>query len=721
EIDQAVSVLQSGEFGLQQSSDFEKVSARKLNRSEYDFHPELGYISLNVNVQPDQVVGVAFQYSYNGKNYKVGELSINQESTTPDSSLNVLFVKMLKSTTQRTTDPTWDLMMKNVYSIGAFRVDQKDFRLNVFYEDPGRGDKRFLPETNLAGQPLLRVFNLDKLNVQGDPQPDGVFDFVPGLTINLNNGRIMFPVLEPFGESLARQIDDPALREKYSYQELYDSTVFLAREFAEKNRYLIRGSYKSSVSSEISLGSFNIPPGSVRVTAGGQLLQEGVDYEVDYNIGRVRILNDAILNSGVPVNASFEDNTLFGFQTKSMFGVRADYRVDENFNIGGTVLKLFERPFTQKVNIGDDPINNTIYGLDVNLSREAPWLTKMVDAIPGLSTKAPSNRTVSAEGALLKPGHSKAINQTREDQGGVVMIDDFEGSASSFDLRQPVLNWYLASVPQNNDPRNGIVLPESQLVNDRRSNSNRAKMSWYRIDQSARNGSDRTNPYTSQVPQEEVFPNAQIPPDQLPNIQTLDMTYFPDERGPYNFDTPDGFPGISSGVRIEGQNIKLRDPETRWAGIMRALNTNDFQTANIEFLEFWMLSPFLDPDDPMMPADDIDRKEGTLYINLGNISEDIMRDSRKFFENGLPGPINPSRRVDTTNLSVVPIGQQITQAFDNDEETRRKQDVGLDGLDDDAERVKFADYIQSLAAANPIAAEQIAQDPSGDNFRYYRD
>ena len=721
EIDQAVSVLQSGQFQMQQSTDFEKIAARKLRPSEYNIHPELGYISLNVNVQPDQVVGVAFQYSYNGKNYKVGELSINQESTEPDSSLNVLFVKMLKSTTQRTTDPSWDLMMKNIYSIGAFRVDRNDFQLNVFYEDPGQGDKRFLPETNLAGQPLLRVFNLDQLNVQGDPQPDGVFDFIPGLTINLNNGRIMFPVLEPFGESLAEQIEDPALEEKYVYSELYDSTVFLAREFAEKNRYVIRGSYKSSVTSEISLGAFNIPPGSVRVTAGGQQLREGVDYEIDYNIGRVRILNDAILKSGVPVNVSFEDNTLFGFQTKSMFGLRADYRIDENFNIGGTVLKLFERPFTQKVNIGDDPINNTIYGLDMNLSRDAPWLTKAVDAIPGLSTKAPSNITVSAEGAWLKPGHSRAINQTRDDQGGVVMIDDFEGSASSFDLRQPVLNWYLASVPQNNDPRNGIVFEESQLVNDRRSNANRAKMSWYRIDQSARSGQDQDNPYTQQIAQEEVFPNAQIPPDQLPNIQTLDLSYFPNERGPYNFDTPDGFPGLSSGVRIEGQDIKLRDPETRWAGIMRALNTNDFQTANIEFLEFWVMSPFLDPDDPMSPADDRDQKQGTLYINLGNISEDIMRDSRKFFENGLPGPINPNRRVDTTNLSVVPIGQQITQAFDNDEETRRLQDVGLDGLDDVAERRQYADYLQALAAANPIAAEAIAQDPSGDNFRYYRD
>ena len=722
EIDQAVSVLQSGQFGMVQARDFEKVSARKLRPNEYTVHPELGYVSLNINVQPDQVVGVAYQYSYNGKNLKVGELSINSESTKPDSSLNVLFVKMLKSTTQRPDVPTWDLMMKNVYSIGAFQVDRKDFRLDVVYEDPGRGQKRFLPDAgDLTGVPLLRIFNLDELNIQGDPQPDGVFDFVPGLTINLTNGRVMFPVLEPFGSSLADDLD-PSFRDQYVYQELYDSTLFQAREFPEKNRFNIKGSYKSSVTSEISLGAFNIPPGSVRVSAGGQVLREGTDYEIDYNIGRVRILNDAILNSGVPVNVSFEDNTLFGFQTKTMVGLRADYRVGEDLNIGATMLKLFERPFTQKVNIGDDPINNTIYGMDVTLNRDAPWLTKMVDAIPGLSTKAPSSISLNAEFAALKPGHSRAINQNSKDKGGVVYLDDFEGAASSFDLRQPVLNWFLASTPQNDGENNNPKFPESSLVNDLRNGANRAKLSWYRIDQSIRNSADQTNPYTSQIPQTEVFPNIQVPPDQLPNIQTLDMSFFPNERGPYNFDVPNGYPGFTEGVEIVGNQIRLRDPETRWGGIMRELNTNDFQSANIEFLEFWMLSPFLDPENPQAPAPDFSDKEGTLYINLGNISEDILRDSRMFFENGLPGPANPNRRVDTTAWSVVPVAQQITRAFDNDEQTRTAQDVGLDGLDDAGERRNFRSYLSEVSASNPSFVQNVLNnDPAGDNFRYFRD
>ncbi|MEL7121164.1 MAG: cell surface protein SprA, partial [Bacteroidota bacterium] len=719
EIDQAVSILQGPGFNLQQASDFEKVGARKLKEQEYTFHPELGFISLNINVQPDQVVGVAFTYSYNGKTYKVGELSFNQENTSPDSTLNVLFVKMLKSTTQRTDVSTWDLMMKNVYSIGAFNVNRDDFKLDVFYEDPGRGEKRFLPTSNLAGRPLLRVFNLDILNVQGDPQPDGIFDYVPGITINPRNGRIMFPVLEPFGSALAEQIDDPAEQEQYVYQELYDQTIFLAREFPEKNRFSIRGSYKSSVTSEISLGAFNIPPGSVTVTAGGQVLVEGTDYEVDYNIGRVKILNDAILSSGVPVNVRFEDNTLFGFQTKTMVGLRADYEIDENFNIGGTFLQLFERPFTQKVNIGEDPINNKIYGFDMNLNREAPWLTKAVNALPFFNTKEPSSIAVSAEAAFLKPGHSRAINQNRKDRGGVVFIDDFEGSVNGVDISIPAANWFLASVPQNDGENNNPLFPESALVNDVRYGSNRARLNWYFLDRAVR-GTNDTRPYVSEVPQQEVFPNFIQTPDQA-LFRTFDMSFYPQERGPYNFDIPGGYPGFSRGTTFIGDSMILNDPQVRWGGIMRALNNNDFQSANIEFIEFWMLSPFLDPEDATRPAENYEDKEGTFYINLGNISEDILRDSRKAFENGLPGPANPNRRVDTTNWSVVPIGQQITRAFDNDIETRQLQDVGYDGLDNEGELRTFGSFIDAVGAANPVAAQKLAIDPANDDYRYFRD
>ncbi len=711
-LDNAVATLQSPSFGFQQSKDFEKVRARLLSATEYNFHPELGFVSVNVNLRPDQVLGVAYQYTYNGEIHQVGEFSTDVPIN-PDT-LSVLYTKMLKSTTPRVDLPAWDLMMKNVYSIGAFQVNREDFKLDVFYEDPGEGEKRFIPESNLAGTPLIRVFNLDNLNSQGDPLPDGVFDFVPGVTIDPRGGRIIFPVLEPFGSSLANQIDDPSLKQKYSYDILYDSTVTRAREYPEFNRFKIAGTYKSSVSSEIQLGAFNLPPGSVNVSAGAQQLVEGVDYEVDYNIGRIKILNDAILNSGVPVNVSFEDNTLFGFQTKTMLGLRADYRFSEEVSIGGTYMHLFERPFTQKVNIGDDPINNKIIGLDVSINKTAPWLTKAIDRLPLIETKEESSISFLAEGAVLKPGHSRAINQG-DDKKGSVYLDDFEGSASSFDLRTPANSWYLASVPQNDEQNNNPMFPEGEFIDTTLNGVNRALLNWYRLDPSVRCGNeDLADSYCAGIRLEEVFPNRQLTPGQTSVAQSFNLSYYPDERGQYNFDLPNGGTDFSAGLDREG---KLEEPETRWAGIMRALNTNNFEAANIEYLEFWVLSPFIDEAYQRPPGD------GKLFIELGNISEDVLRDSRKSFENGLPtgDPDNP-RPFDETSWGRIPRVPPITNAFDNDQDKRINQDVGLDGMNDNDEASKFSGVLsQYQAALNPDAYAEIARDPSNDNFIYFND
>ena len=481
-LDNAVATLGSSEFGFQQSRDFEKVSARLLSPNEYTYNADLGFISLNVNLRPDQVLGVAFEYDYNGKTFQVGELTKEGAGSNEEGDLTVLFVKMLKSTTQRVDVSTWDLMMKNHYNIGAFQVNPDDFVFDIFYDDPGQGDKRFIPER--SEDPLLRIFNLDQLNVQGDPCPDGIFDFVSNITINPRNGRIMFPILEPFGNSLRTSLanlPNPLVGEAadaFIYDELYRQTLFNAREFTERNRFVMKGSYKSSVSSEISLGAFNLPEGSVTVRAGGRVLVAGQDYDIDYNIGRIKILNDGVLNSGTPVDVSFEDNTLFSVQTRTMLGVRADYEINKDFNIGATYMRLFERPFTQKVNIGDDPINNRVLGFDINYRKEAPFLTKMVDAIPFIETKEPSSINFVAEVAGLKPSHPRAINVGTNDddeKGGTVYVDDFEGTTSNNDLRIPANNWVLASVPQGaTNVLGGSVLRESELINDTDAGANRA-------------------------------------------------------------------------------------------------------------------------------------------------------------------------------------------------------------------------------------------------------
>ncbi|PMB15259.1 cell surface protein SprA, partial [Fischerella thermalis CCMEE 5319] len=260
----------------------------------------------------------------------------------------------------------------------------------------------------------------------------------------------------------------------YVFQQLYDSTRFRAQEMTKLNKFFLRGRYKSASGSEIQLNAINIPRGSVSVTAGGVKLQEGTQYTVDYNLGRVRILDEGIINSGLPIRVDFENNALFGANVKSFAGINVDHRVSEHWNIGGTLLHLRERPFTQKVNLGFEPIANTIWGLNTQYSKEAPILTKLVDALPFISTKAPSTINAQGEFAQLIPGSPRAIKLDREE---TTYIDDFESSQTLIDIRNP-MRWQLASIPSGQSD----LFPESELNNDIRIGFNRARIAWYTID-----------------------------------------------------------------------------------------------------------------------------------------------------------------------------------------------------------------------------------------------
>jgi len=698
--DKVVSGLQRPPFNFAIGRDFEVFKGKLLDQREYTVHPDLGFISFRRVVRPSDIVAISYKYTFNGKAYKVGEFT---QEVAPDS-LNVIVTKLVKPRSNRVDIPIWDLMMKNFYSLRSFGISEEDFKLDVLFDDPGAGEKRFLPETELKSIPLLNLLNLDKLNKQRDPFPDGVFDFVPGLTIDPQSGRMMFPVLEPFGESLGKKISDPDLRKKYVFQQLYDSTKAASLNFPEANRYIIRGEYKSSSGGDVALNSFNIPQGSVRVRAGAQELSPN-QYEIDYQTGRVRVTDPAILSSGVPVSIDYEDNSLFGFNNnRTMFGLRGEYEFNKHLSVGGTVMRLFERPYTQKVNIGEDPINNGIYGLDLVYNNEAPWITRLLDRLPLLSTKENSKISFLGEAAALRPGHSRAINQGK-DKGGTAYIDDFEGSTSSQDLGIPVNQWFPASTPSGRRFRESAP----QNSNTTFPLVNRAKMSWYRIDRRVRGGNE--DAYSTAINITELFPNRNIGPGQNIELYTFNLNFNPHQRGPYNFDVPGGTP-YSAGL---DQNGNLLEPRSRWGGIQRGLYNTDFEAANIETIEFWVLNPFMSKSDgsPVTTG-------GNLYINLGDISEDIMKDGLMYFENGLPTTKNMTR-IDSTAWGRIPLVQAITRAHNNDPEILKQQDLGFDGLDDDGERRYYADYLQKVQSLNPLVYERIREDPANDNYKYFND
>lgn len=699
--------------GLRLGQDFEKIeNARMLSSREYTFNEKLGYISLNTALNTDEILAVAYEYTYRGQTFQVGELSTSSGVNAP----NTLILKLLKPTNFTPSSYTWDLMMKNVYALGAYQISEDEFSLDVLYKDDKTGNAiNYLPEGDLNKQILLKLLHLDNMNSQRDPYPDGIFDYINGITINPANGRVFFPLLEPFGSDLKKILTDSLPPDaadlaisKYVFQELYDSTKTKAQQIAEKNKFLLGGTYSSSTSSEIMLNAMNVPQGSVKVTAGGRELVEGTDYTVDYTLGRVTIINQGILESGTPVRISLENQSLFNFQTKTLVGSHFDYRFSDNFNLGATVMHLTERPMTQKVNIGDEPISNTIWGLNGSYSTKSQMLTTLVDKLPFLETKETSNITVVGEFAQLIPGHSRAI-----DKEGNAYIDDFEGSETSIDLKH-FAAWHLSSTPKG-------FFSEADLSNNRAYGYGRAKMAWYQIDPLFVRGYSTTptyikendnlisSPYIYEVFEQDIFPYKENPSGQPTNISVLNVAYYPRERGPYNYDYEN--------IDFDGS---LKDPESRWGGMTREIYSSDFEAANVEFIEFWLMDPFAG-----MP----NSTGGKLYFNLGNVSEDVLKDSRKMFENGLPVS-EIVDKVDTTVWGRIPVTQSLVNAFSSDQASRKYQDVGLDGLSDTDEasffRLKQNDYlnkIDSMLAAGAISQEAydaITDDPSGDNYHYYR-
>ncbi|RLD50649.1 MAG: cell surface protein SprA, partial [Bacteroidetes bacterium] len=648
--------------GFLPGEDFSKVElARKLGPSEYSFNSKLGFISLNSRLNENQTLAIAYQYQV------IGDSSVLQVGEFSDEGItgqDALIVKLLKSTHVNTLNPIWDLMMKNVYSLSAYQVNREDFTLNILYSGDENGvPTGYFEEGPFNGKPLIQVFNLDNLNNQQNPVPDGVFDFLDnattqGGTINSSNGRIFFPVLEPFGSYLSKALDSLGysdLAEKYGYDSLYTLTKTGAQQYAEKNKFLISGYYKSQSGSEISLNALNVPQGSVTVTAGGVPLSENVDYTVDYTLGRVKIINEGILNSGTPINVKLESNSMFSIQTKRLMGTHVDFDLSRDFHIGGTLLNLHERPLTQKVNYGNDPISNTIWGMDYSYQTESRFITKLVDALPFISTSAKSNIAVDGEFAHFIPGHSKAVGST-----GTSYIDDFEGTKSTIDMKN-FGTWFLASTPQFQDN----LFPEAQDTS-LAYGYNRAKLSWYTIDPSVfydKNSNIRPENITNdelsdnfvrQILEDEVS-DRDIPNGESMNISVLNVAYYPEIRGPYNYDvTPTNF---SAGINANGT---LNEPQSRWGGMMRKIETSDFEAANIEYIEFWVMNPFADGEASNIGG-------GDLYFNLGDISEDVLKDSRKAYEHGLPITVNPTiDDFDTTKWGRVPNKLDLVQSFSNE-------------------------------------------------------
>jgi cell surface protein SprA len=705
------------QLGLIRGDDFEQVSgARKLAPTEYLFNRELGYVSLSRRLQNDEVLAVSYEYTINGQVYKVGELSEDYQNR-PVNEL--IFLKMLRPARININIPTWDLMMKNIYNLNANQIQSDGFQLQVIYRDDRTGldNPSLLEGQNVANNPLIRITGLDNLNPQNDPAPDGNFDFIPGITIIPERGLLVFPVLEPFGRTLRNLFlpNETNLANKYVFDTLYRTTQADAELVTRYDKFFIKGRLNAGSSNEIMLPGLNISPGSVIVMAGNIPLTEGVDYTVDYNFGRVNIINEGILQSGKRISINFEKADLVSFQTRSLLGTRFDYLFSDKFTLGGTFLYLNERPNITRIATGSETLRNSMWGLDANFNDESRFLTKLADALPFTNTKEKSIVQFSGEFAQLLPGTSNKVNGEQASY-----IDDFETAITPYYLgASAAQSWNLAATPKTDD--NAFDL--SPLTEDRLGNAyRRARIAWYNIDNvfyreggpgvpSNISREDRINHYVRRVLPQEIFQSRDrdviVVPEPL-----FELAYFPHERGMYNYNTnltPEGL---------------LPNPRENYGGVTRAVTTEvDFDRTNIEFIEFWLLDPFIEgPNGRVLDGifNENNTTGGKLRFNLGEVSEDIIKDSRHGFENGLPADGNPAS-ANTTEWGRITRDQFLIPAFDNSAEARANQDVGLDGLKNSDEVEFFNDRFISRLNVAPNALQTITQDPSADDFKYYLD
>ena len=703
DIDQAATTLDGG--GLVGGADYEKLeSARLLNSSEYTVNTALGYISLKTSLQTDQVLAVAYEYTSGGVTYQVGEFASDLSDTK-----QALFVKSLKNTSSNPRQGNWGLMMKNVYYL-ASTVEKDKFRLDVKYQSDTTGVYlSYIPEQQVKEQPIIRVLGADRLDNNNKAHSNGYFDYVEGYTIS--NGRVFIPKVEPFGSYMRDYLVKRGVAadkaEKYAFTELYDSTKTVAKQIAEKNKYQIVGQFKGSAANVISLDAYNVPQGSVVVTAGGVTLKEGTDYSVDYSAGEVTILNQSIIDAGTAVNVSLESNTDYGQTRKTMFGLNWEYDFTKNFQLSGTIQHLSEQALTTKVSMGSEPLKNTLWGINLNWRKESQWLTNVLDKIPFLHLTQPSQISFTGEFAQLIAGEAGGT------QDNASYIDDFEGTKTTIDVTTPT-SWFISSVPSLNfkddySDKTGLS-----------SGFHRSRLAWYTIDPLfTRRGSSLTpghikgdlkqlsNHYVREVYTKELFPLRDQSSYQgaTNTLNILNLAYYPSEPGPYNFNVTD--------LQADGT---LQNPQRNWGGMMRKLDTNDFEQANIEYIEFWMLDPFIYSREEADAAD----YGGDFYINLGEVSEDILRDGKKFYESGMP--VDGSKSYTYTQWGKIPTQSTVTYAFATTSGSRALQDVGFNGLTDAEEQefYKSAYLDQIQGKVNQAVFDSIFADPARDDYHYFR-
>lgn len=719
--------------------DYQVGQFKKLELGrDYDLDEALGYITLRQTVQESEALAVSFRYLAGGTEVQVGDFASETGGGDNSQIGDRLVLKLLKPVNLQQPanlgDPTelnpaaWYLEMRNIYELNRGLLPA-EFILDISFEPPGRAATQII-EGITGQQTLIQALGLDRLNEDGAPQPDNLFDFLPNFTIVPGDGLLMFPYLEPFGKRMEDLIDATGLspeekleaKKLYVFDDLYTQKRVNSIRNTAKNVYVIEGSHKGGIPSFYDLEAYSgLVEGSVRVSSAGNTLVEGADYIVDYLGGTVTIINPIYLTSGRDIDIDFEENAFFNLQQKTLLGARLEYNPREEITAGGTVMRLSQKSITDKFRVGDEPISNMIWGVDSRILLEPQWLTRAIDWLPLIQTKEPSSISISGEFAQLRPSHvlTNAFKDQRrglrkdgrdfypDETQGISYMDDFEGFENLISLMRQGA-WLLSSAP--------VVGIHKELggSEDELNNDDRGVFGWYTLNASSlKQFSGDLPAAVDVVSPQQVFPNREALQSERV-LSTLDFYFTPHGRGPYNYNRDLG-------------NF-LDHPDEAWGGMTQRLTegNTDFTSKNIEFVEF-VMRPF--------PGKKATAPEAKLIIDIGRISEDVIPDNKLNTEDGLSlsevGSVGTLARLSTgqQNQKINPIG-------DNE---RITEDVGLDGLPSfpnnkfaqeggaGTEQFVFADFLASLDRTVSVKYPEILArekakallDPSADDYYYF--
>jgi len=523
--DPGVAYVDPNDTDYYSDSSKEGAFIRLERGTHYRVNEDFGFIRMQNSLQ-NEIIGARFDLT----DRSTGNVVLSVGSDVGENGNDGLVLKMIKPQSSHPNHPTWDLMFKNVYSLGGINIDQTNLTVRIVdnFSTP-------VSDRSSNGQTFLNLFGLDDLSQNGASSPDEIIDLSNPNIVNLVSGEVHFPTLLPFvsEETIAGGNVNASLNSLLQKGKMYTTTN--RTEYTGDSRFTIEANYTSPKSS-INLG-FTLVEGSEEIYFNGEKLERGSDYQIDYFSGII-VLNNNIDPNG-DIEIVYDKHDLVTFDRKIMVGSRAQVDFDENSFLGITALYYNQDIVNKKVEVGYEPIQNFIWDINGRYERDLENLSASLNKLNMFSAEKLSRFKLEGEIAQVLPNPNSISNSSTGDNNGVAYIDDFEGSKRITNPSILRRFWHISSAP--------IDIETNQSFDQR----NRLKMHWY-------------NPF-SRVLTNNIWPN--VSTSQRAQNLTTDILVL-------NFE-PKEYQAVTNS-------------DSLWAGIIAPMFIGEYDQTRTKFFEIWL-------------------------------------------------------------------------------------------------------------------------------------